>query len=103
VKLATSLWRTFGSLVHELADQDPDTRAALAAGFTRRHAALSSGLRRVRGNGELAPQADPDQTAAALLAAYQGGILLAAATGDLTMLTAGLSTVTAGTLVHHQQ
>lgn len=88
-----------GSLVHELGEQDPHARAALAAGFTRWHAALATGLRRVHATGELAPHADPDRTAAALLAAYQGGVLLTAATGDPTMLSAALTTVTAGALV----
>ena len=88
-----------GSPVHELGEQDPHARAALAAGFTRWRAALSTGLRRVRHSGELAPGAEPDEAAAALLAAYQGGVLLAAATGDLTLLGAGLRTVAAGVLV----
>lgn len=88
-----------GALVHELGEQDPQARAALAAGFTRWHTALSIGLRRVRDRGELAAHADPEQAAAALLAAYQGGVLLAAATGDLALLDAGLTTVATGILI----
>ncbi len=88
-----------GSLVHELSEQDPHPRAALAAGFTRWHTALATGLRQVRDGGELAPHTDPDEAAAALLAAYQGGALLADATGDLTLLKASLSIVAAGVLV----
>ncbi len=88
-----------GSLVHELGEQDLHARAALAAGFTRWHTALATGLRRVRDNGELAPHADPDGAASALLAAYQGGVLLTAATGDHTLLTASLTTVAAGILL----
>ncbi|MGN9811632.1 TetR/AcrR family transcriptional regulator [Micromonospora sp. BQ11] len=88
-----------GSLVHELGEQDLDARAALAAGFTRWHTALSTGLRRVRDNGGLAPYLDPDAAASALLAAYQGGVLLAAATGDVTRLSASLTTVAGGMLV----
>jgi TetR/AcrR family transcriptional repressor of nem operon len=88
-----------GSLIHELGEQDLDARAALAAGFARWHTALATGLRRVRDNGELAPYADPDGAASALLAAYQGGVLLTAATGDHTLLTEGLTTVAAGILL----
>ncbi len=89
-----------GSLVNELSEQkNPHARAALAAGFARWHAVLSTGLRRVRDNGELAPHTDPDEAAAALLAAYQGGVLLAAATGDLRLLETSLTTVATGILV----
>jgi TetR/AcrR family transcriptional regulator, transcriptional repressor for nem operon len=87
-----------GSLVNELGEQDPDARAALAAGFVRWTDALSQGLRRVRHRGQLAPHIEPDQAAVALLAAYQGGVLLAAATGDLKLLKSGMDTVAAGVL-----
>lgn len=87
-----------GSLVHELGEQDPDARVALAAGFARWSDALARGLRRVRDRGELAAHVDPDRAAVALLAAYQGGVLLAAATGDLNLLKSSLDTVAAGVL-----
>ncbi len=87
-----------GALVHELGETDAAARAALAAGLTRWQAALASGLRRVRERGELAPGAEPDAVAAALLAAYQGGVLIAAATGDLTTLRHALAAVAASTL-----
>ncbi|HXV94486.1 MAG TPA: TetR/AcrR family transcriptional regulator [Pseudonocardia sp.] len=91
-----------GSLVHELGEQDATARAVLAAGFARWRGALAAGLRRVRERGELAPGTDPDAVAAALLAAYQGGVLLAAATGDLEVLRLALTTVTATALVEPQ-
>jgi AcrR family transcriptional regulator len=87
-----------GSLVHELGEQDAAARAALAAGFARWRAELADGLRRVHDRGELAPGIGPDGAAAALLAAYQGGVLIAAATNDLSVLRSALDTVAAFTL-----
>jgi AcrR family transcriptional regulator len=81
-----------GSLVHELGEDDAAARTALADGFGRWRAALADALRRVRDHGELAPGVDPDAAAGALLAAYQGGVLLAGATGDLGALRLALST-----------
>ena len=48
----------------------------------------------MQARGELHPAADPDTVAVALLAAYQGGILLANARGDLTPLRRALDGVT---------
>ena len=71
-----------GSLVHELGERDAAARTALAAGFGRWRAALAAGLRRVHDDGGLRSGVDPEAAATALLAAYQGGVLLAGATGD---------------------
>ena len=87
-----------GSLVNELGDADSDARSALAAGLDTWTAHLAAGLRRVQARGELHPAADPDTVAVALLAAYQGGILLANARGDLTPLRRALDGVTATAL-----
>ena len=65
-----------GSLVSELADQDEQARADIAAGFERWHAGIRSGLRAMRDRGHLASAADPDNLALATLAAIQGGLLL---------------------------
>jgi TetR/AcrR family transcriptional regulator, transcriptional repressor for nem operon len=79
-----------GALVAELAEGDPESRAALDAGFGRWAAALAAGLRR-------AGVAKPKRQATALLAAYQGGLLLSQARGDLgplqTALDAALTAV----------
>ncbi|QJY51157.1 TetR/AcrR family transcriptional regulator [Pseudonocardia broussonetiae] len=83
-----------GSLVHELGERDGAARAALADGFARWRDALAMGLRRAQQHGELAPGADPDAVAAALLAAYQGGVLLAGALGDRDLLRLALDGVT---------
>jgi hypothetical protein len=82
-----------GSLVHELAEQDGPARTALAEGFGRWRAELAAGLRRVKQRGELAAGADPDAVAAALLAAYQGGVLLAGAAHDPAQLRIVLDAV----------
>ena len=82
-----------GSLVHELDEQDGAARTALVEGLGRWRAALAAGLRRVEQRGELAIGADPDAVAAALLAAYQGGVLLAGAAHDPAQLRVVLSAV----------
>lgn len=84
-----------GSLVHELREDDGAARAALADGFDRWRDALTTGLRRVQQRGELVTGADPDAAAVTLLAAYQGAVLLAAATGDLRVLHLALDAVAA--------
>jgi TetR/AcrR family transcriptional repressor of nem operon len=73
-----------GALAAELAEGDPDARAALDQGFSTWTAALAGALRRARG------PADAETLATALLAAYQGGLLLSQARGDLAPLRAAL-------------
>jgi len=79
-----------GRLASELAASDPGARTALAAGFTAWQARLATGLRAMRERGELAAGADPDALALGLLAAAQGGLLLAQAAGSLTPLQVSL-------------
>ncbi|GAA5112656.1 TetR/AcrR family transcriptional regulator [Pseudonocardia adelaidensis] len=87
-----------GSLVHELGEHDDAARTALADGFGRWRSALADALRRVRDRGELAAGLDPEHAAAGLLAAYQGGVLLAGATGDIAPLRLALATFEATAL-----
>lgn len=84
-----------GSLVSELADQDAEARAELAAGFGRWEAAIRDGLRTMHQRGDLRPEADPDQLALATLAALQGGLLLTQTRHDTLALEAALDTVIA--------
>jgi AcrR family transcriptional regulator len=65
-----------GSLVGELAEQ-PRARAALAAGFARWKGYFVDGFRRMRASGSLREDADPEKLGGAVLAALQGGLLLA--------------------------
>lgn len=66
-----------GSLANELADQDDDARAALAAHFRTWQELLAAGLERMRRNGALRGDADPGELATGVIAALQGGYLLA--------------------------
>ncbi len=79
-----------GRLASELAASDPVARTALADGFASWQARLAGGLRAMRQRGELATDADPDALALGLLAAAQGGLLLAQASGSLTPLQVSL-------------
>ena len=66
-----------GSMANEVADQDEQARAALQEMFATWEDLIAAGLRRMQDNGSLSPDADPDQLATGLMAALQGGYLLA--------------------------
>jgi TetR/AcrR family transcriptional regulator, transcriptional repressor for nem operon len=66
-----------GSLGGQLAETDPQARALIAEGFEQWSAAISDGLRRLHAAGHLPAGIDPDDIAVTLLAALQGGLLLA--------------------------
>jgi TetR/AcrR family transcriptional regulator, transcriptional repressor for nem operon len=66
-----------GSLGSELAELDHVARHDVAAGFSRWEAAIRACLQGMRDRGQLVPAADPDQLATAMLAALEGGLLLA--------------------------
>src|SRR6516225_1696504 len=66
-----------GSLGSELAELDHVARDDVAAGFTRWEAAIRACLQGMHDRGQLVPTADPDQLATAMLAALEGGLLLA--------------------------
>ena len=79
-----------GSLGSELAETDPEARAQVSDGFKRWEAAIQSGLREMHARGRLAPDADPDTLALALLAALEGGLLLTQIERDTKPLEAAL-------------
>lgn len=66
-----------GSLGSELARTDPAMRLDVAAGFDRWEGAIREGLREMHARGRLTPETNPDDLALAVLAALQGGLLLA--------------------------
>jgi len=66
-----------GSLGSELAGLDHVARHNVAAGWHRWEAAIRACLQDMRDGGKLVPAADPGQLATAMLAALQGGLLLA--------------------------
>jgi len=72
-----------GSLAHELADQDEEARQALARYFGTWQGLIAEGIDRMRANGTLRPDADPLTLAAGLMAALQGGYLLAQTARDV--------------------
>jgi TetR/AcrR family transcriptional regulator, transcriptional repressor for nem operon len=65
-----------GSLAGQLAESDPDARAAIAAGLERWEAHLRDGLTRMRTRGKLRKDADLAALATATMASIQGGLLL---------------------------
>jgi TetR/AcrR family transcriptional regulator, transcriptional repressor for nem operon len=84
-----------GSLGGQLAESDPDARARLAAGFGRWSTAIRDGLRELQTTGHLAPDINPDDLAVTLLAALQGGLLLAQVQRDSRPLQTTLDTLLA--------
>ncbi len=66
-----------GSLASELADQSESARAMLADGFGLWRAHLATSLRSMRDRGELKTDVKPEDLATAVIAALQGGLLLA--------------------------
>jgi TetR/AcrR family transcriptional regulator, transcriptional repressor for nem operon len=84
-----------GSIAAELADEDPQARADLAASFERWEAPIRAGLARMRARGELRPDTDTDALALALLAVLQGGLVLTQTRRNTTPLRVGLDTVLA--------
>lgn len=79
-----------GSLASEVADQNHDQRTALADHFRTWESLLSSGLARMRASGLLRPEADPERLATGLMAALQGGYLLAQTQRDSTPMQIAL-------------
>ncbi len=71
-----------GSMANEVADQDQQARATLQEMFVSWEDLIVAGLRRMQDNGSLKPGADPDALATGLMAALQGGYLLAQTAHD---------------------
>ena len=79
-----------GSLGSALAETEPEARAMVAASFKRWEASIMAGLLRMHALGRLGPEADSRQLALALLAALEGGLLLAQIQRDPEPLAAAL-------------
>jgi len=84
-----------GSLAGQLAETDPRARALIAAGFGQWSAAISDGLRRLQATGRLPASIDADDYAITLLAALQGGLLLAQVQQDTRPLETAVDTLLA--------
>jgi TetR/AcrR family transcriptional repressor of nem operon len=89
-----------GSLASELADDHPWARHALSASFDRWLAAIRAALTTLVDNHTLRSDTDVDRLALALLAAIQGGLVLAQARRDTAALEAGLDTALAAVRSH---
>ena len=79
-----------GSLGSELAELDHAVRCDVAAGYARWETAISACLIGMRDRGQLSADADPATLATAVLAALQGGLLLAKVQRDVRPLAAAL-------------
>lgn len=84
-----------GALAAELAETDEDARRDLADGFARWESLFRDGLVTMGRRGELPDGADPGTLALAMLAALQGGYLLAQVRRDVAPMVAALDTVLA--------
>ncbi|OPX07728.1 TetR/AcrR family transcriptional regulator [Mycobacterium sp. AT1] len=82
-----------GALGSQLAEYDPEARALVAAGFGRWANAIQEGLRSLNDQGRLAAGVDPDDLAVTMLAALQGGLLLAQVHRDVRPLRTTLHTI----------
>jgi TetR/AcrR family transcriptional regulator, transcriptional repressor for nem operon len=86
-----------GTLAAEVAGRNEDARRQAAAGFDAWEKLLAGALERMRGHGELRPEAEPAVLATGLLASIEGGMVLSQARQDMTSLRvaaeAGLSQV----------
>jgi AcrR family transcriptional regulator len=66
-----------GSLANELAESGDDVRAVLQDCFVTWQAQIAAGLQEMQARGRLRPGVDPDALAESIMAALQGGLLLA--------------------------
>jgi TetR/AcrR family transcriptional repressor of nem operon len=82
-----------GSLAGQLAETEPLARALLADGFGQWQAVIGEGLRRLYQAGELPDGTDTDALAVTLLAALQGGLLLAQVQRDPRPLETAIDTL----------
>jgi TetR/AcrR family transcriptional regulator, transcriptional repressor for nem operon len=89
-----------GTLGSELAETDPSGRDIAADEFNLWRDAITAGLGRIRQRSELRPDTNIDELAIALLAALQGGLLLAHITQTIEPLQTALDTVIAQVEVH---
>ncbi len=79
-------------LITELGRSTPAAQALTAHLIDRWQAALRAGIRHLQDTGEISRQLDADRTAAALVAAVQGGVTILMSTGRISHLEAALDT-----------
>ncbi|MYQ45800.1 TetR family transcriptional regulator [Streptomyces sp. SID4985] len=79
-----------GTLTSRLPQASPGAQAVTAELLASWEAQIAAGVRAMRDRGEIPPGVDAGRTAAALLAAIQGGVSILMSTGSLTHLEAAL-------------
>lgn len=82
-----------GSLVGQLAESDHTARDHLATGFARWTDTITGHLQKAQAAGRLPARIEPADLAVTLLAALQGGLLLAQAQRDTAPLETALTTI----------
>jgi AcrR family transcriptional regulator len=80
-----------GSLASELSDTDDAARLSLAEHFATWESLLLEGFQRMKSSGELRSDADPKALATAVMAAVQGGYLLAQLARDVEPMAVALT------------
>lgn len=86
---------SLGSLASEIIKTDLDVHDELAGAFDRWRTIFRDGLDQMRRRGHIRAEADPTRLANLLLAAFQGGTLLAQVARDVTPLKDALQTAIA--------
>lgn len=84
---------SLGSLVGELAESFPQCRTVLAGGFEQWETAIRKGLQAMSDRGDLRRKANPGRLSTSLLAAFEGGTLLAQVRRDPAPLATALDEV----------
>ncbi|WP_432873228.1 TetR/AcrR family transcriptional regulator [Microbispora rosea] len=84
-----------GSLASEVSDHDALAREALSRLFTEWQGLLAGVLRRLQDDGVLPPDASVDQLATGLMAALQGGYMLAQTARDVAPMATAIDMVLA--------
>ncbi|GAA4564159.1 TetR/AcrR family transcriptional regulator [Planotetraspora kaengkrachanensis] len=78
------------AVVAQLGRSTPGARAVVTEMLDRWQAEIAAGVRAMQAQHEIDAELDADQTAAALLAGIQGGVVIMLSTGRLTHLEAAL-------------
>jgi AcrR family transcriptional regulator len=82
------------ALTSELGKSSPEARAIVRTLFDRWQRLLANGVRALQAAGAGSSALDPDEAAAVILAALQGGVLILMTTGSITHLEAALDAAT---------
>ena len=78
------------TLISQIGRSTPACREVTTTLLREWETELAAGIMRTQAGGEMDPGVDPDRTAAALVAAIQGGVVVLLSTGEIGNLEAGL-------------